>query len=120
MKKNLYLSQRLNTAEDFSRVLRMHSLRGSCFRIRAVPNNEAQSRLGLIVAKRAVSRAVDRHRLKRLMREHFRCHWRQLGKMDIVITALPEAVDHSNQEIRQCLNQLWHKLIKRHGHAAVS
>jgi ribonuclease P protein component len=120
MKYSLSSEHRLNDAQDFTRVLAKRPINGCCFRIRAVQSGAKESRLGLIVAKRAVPKAVDRHRLKRLMREYFRCHRQQLDTMDIVITALPEAAHHSNQEIRQCLHQLWHKLIKRHAPAAVS
>lgn len=43
------------------------------------------SRLGLIVPKRVLVRAVDRNRAKRVLREAFRLGQHELGSLDVVI-----------------------------------
>lgn len=45
---------------------------GDFLQIYAKPNNIDYPRLGLIVAKKVARRAVDRNRIKRLLREYFR------------------------------------------------
>lgn len=46
--------------------------KGYFLQIHAKPNNLGHSRLGLIVAKKIARRAVDRNKVKRLLREVFR------------------------------------------------
>jgi ribonuclease P protein component len=43
------------------------------------------ARLGLVIGKRAVRRAVDRNRAKRVLRETFRIRRRELASVDIVV-----------------------------------
>lgn len=43
------------------------------------------ARLGLIVGKKAVPKAHDRNRLKRIVREHFRGARYGLGSVDVVV-----------------------------------
>ena len=49
------------------------------------PNGLAYSRLGLIVPKRLLRRAVDRNRTKRLFREWFRRNQARLGGQDMLL-----------------------------------
>lgn len=67
-------ARRLRLKREFDQVLRSPALR---LRRRALwaaarPNGAASARLGLIVGKRVLKRAVDRNRAKRLIRESFR------------------------------------------------
>lgn len=64
----------------FKRVLRQHHL-DIFFR----QNGLAFSRLGLIVPKRVLARAVDRNRAKRVIREVFRLGQHELGGLDVVV-----------------------------------
>ena len=61
-------------SDQFDRVLstRTIQLRCGCFRFYATTNEEDGARLGLIVGKRQLKRAVDRNRVKRVLRETFR------------------------------------------------
>lgn len=43
------------------------------------------ARLGLIVGKRVLRRAVDRNRARRVVREVFRCNRLELPEVDIVV-----------------------------------
>jgi ribonuclease P protein component len=46
-----------------------------------------RSRIGIIVSKKVASRAVDRNRIKRLVRETFRQNQWRLGSNDLVVLA---------------------------------
>lgn len=77
---------RLHNAEDFSSVLRFRcSNNGEFFRIFARPNNLTYSRLGFIVAGKVERLAVNRNRVKRLLRELFRVKHQQLSGLDFVV-----------------------------------
>jgi len=49
------------------------------------PNGEPLARIGIITSKRVASRAVDRNRMKRLVREAFRSMRLRLQGFDIVV-----------------------------------
>ena len=49
------------------------------------PNGLSQARIGIIVSKRVAPRAVDRNRVKRLVRETFRKLRYRLGGIDVVV-----------------------------------
>lgn len=51
----------------------------------ATANGMQTARIGLIVGKRALRRAVDRNRVKRVIRETFRLNRQELPKADIVV-----------------------------------
>lgn len=78
---------RLTRKDQFDRVLssRTIHLRCGCFRLYASPNDEKSARLGLIVGKRQLKRAVDRNRVKRVLRETFRINRSVLPGFDIVV-----------------------------------
>src|SRR3990167_289020 len=59
------------------------------------PNALSYPRLGIMLGKRYVKRAVDRNLLKRLIRESFRHHQSRLHPVDIIIlmTAPWETLD---------------------------
>lgn len=69
------------------------------------------ARLGISISKRQVKFAVDRNRIKRLIRESFRLHQSQLNSLDVVAVAYHGAQNMSNEQLITQLNQLWGKLI---------
>lgn len=62
------------------------------------------ARLGLVVGKRALRRAHERNRAKRVLRETFRRHRPTLPAMDMVIQVTGDA---SNQDYREALLALF-------------
>ena len=58
-------------------------------------------RLGLIVPKRVFPRAVDRNRMKRVLRELFRTQQERLGSRDILIRVTASKV--ALADVEQCL-----------------
>ena len=53
--------------------------------LQAASNNKLGARLGISVAKRFVKRAVERNRLKRLVREAFRTNGIKLQALDLFV-----------------------------------
>lgn len=78
---------RLNHSREFDRVFRTASVRArhGALLLRAVPNRMHTARLGLVVGKRALPRAHERNRARRVLRETFRRHRAGLPPMDIVV-----------------------------------
>jgi len=56
-------------------------------------NDLGCSRLGLIIPRRVVRRAVDRNRLRRVLREWFRLNQPQLGSRDILVRVTDKPVE---------------------------
>jgi len=69
-------------------------------------------RLGIVVAKKNVRRAVGRNRVKRLIRESFRLHQHEIMPCDIVVLAMKGVEALSNAEIFDDLEKRWQKLSK--------
>jgi ribonuclease P protein component len=83
-------------AEEFSSVIRFRCSASSEFlQIFAKPNDLSHSRLGLVVAGKVERLAVNRNRVKRVLREAFRARQRDLTGLDIVVR-LRCRVSHGN------------------------
>ena len=65
----------------------------------ARPNGLEHARLGLAVGVRAAGNAVNRNRIKRLVRESFRRHQSELPAVDLVVNARPEAGKSANADL---------------------
>jgi len=100
---------RLNAQAQFTGRFVQH-VRGRWFWVLARPNRLDNARLGLIVGRRAASRAVDRSLAKRLAREEFRRIRSQLCGLDVLVR-LNTAVTRRERaaataELRQLLTRL--------------
>lgn len=73
-------------------------------------SNDDTARLGMVVAKKKARRAVDRHRLKRIIRESFRHGRESLPVADIIVLSQAAATQASTEELFQSLDQLWSKV----------
>jgi len=70
----------------FGTVLRSRrAARSERFLVQAAVNGQGFARLGIVVGTRIARRAVDRSRLKRLVREIFRHQQVELGAFDLVV-----------------------------------
>ncbi len=65
------------------------------------------SRLGLVVSKKNVKRAVDRNRIKRVIRESFRHNRLALDEMDIVVLGRRGVESQSNRILADSLSRHW-------------
>jgi len=70
-------------------------------------NQHNNARLGITVAKRYLARAVDRNKIKRLIRESYRQHAALLPPVDIVIRVSSARVLENLPSFRQHLTTLW-------------
>jgi ribonuclease P protein component len=77
--------QRLRTADIVALLAMGRAIRQPDFTVLSKANALGIPRLGLIVPKRILPRAVDRNRVKRMLREWFRYNQTQLGSRDILI-----------------------------------
>ena len=102
---------RLRRAADFL-ALRQGSdrLSGHCFSVRYRSNGQSSARLGMAISKRVSKRAVDRNRLKRLIRESFRRVRGELPPYDLLIMARDVAVPLPGPELLAELDALWRRL----------
>ena len=71
-------------------------------------NRLGPARLTMAVPRRRVVRAVDRNRIKRVIRESFRQHRAQLSGMDILIVARNNLhQERTNRSLFLSLERLW-------------
>lgn len=103
---------RLRRAADFAALKRARGrLRGRCFMLRYEANATSTARLGLAVSRRVSVRAVERNRIKRLVRESFRHHRQQLPAVDILVIAQPAAAGEDGAALRGELDGLWGRMV---------
>ncbi|WP_441003242.1 ribonuclease P protein component [Pseudocolwellia agarivorans] len=77
-------------------------------------NPDNNNRLGLAIAKKRVKLAVQRNRIKRLIRESFRLNQHDLPHIDIVVMVKSGTDKLDNTQINQQLEKIWRKIIQRH------
>jgi ribonuclease P protein component len=71
------------------------------------------ARLGLAIAKKCARRAVDRNRLKRLVRESFRTERAVLPGVDLVVMCRRDAVAADNPRLAASLARHWARIRKQ-------
>ncbi len=79
----------------------------------ATPNQLDHPRLGFAVSKKAAKLAVQRNRIKRVIRDSFRLKQNHLPKVDIVVIGKGGVGTLDKLELQQMVSQLWHRLKKR-------
>ena len=86
---------------------------GRCFHMRYRDNELDGARLGLAISKRVSKRAVERNRIKRLVRESFRRVRHRLPAVDLMVMAREQAAGVPGPELLGELEALWRKLPPR-------
>jgi len=87
-----------------------------CFKIMARPNDQSCSRLGMAVSRKVDRRAVQRNRLKRLIRESFRQYIDSgptVVNADFMVLPRPLAVSISHEEVFARLARLWEQVSRK-------
>ena len=84
---------------------------GRCFHMRYRDNALGNARLGLAISKRVSKRAVERNRIKRLVRESFRRVRHRLPAVDLMVMAREQAAGVPGPELLRDLDGLWEKLM---------
>lgn len=110
---------RLQNASEFEAVFSRNQFKVSnrYFLILALPSEHC-SRLGIVVAKKNIPLAVQRNRVKRLIRETFRLSTEIPEGLDMVVLVRKGADKLANADIRQNLQRLWLDLAARRDSAA--
>lgn len=108
-------SMRLLSSSDFQNVFDDAPLRTSHqhFLLLARRNQLNVPRLGLVIAKKHIRLAVDRNRMKRLIRETFRVKQQQLIGIDVIVLARKGMNDVANTALIEQLNGQWQRLIRK-------
>ncbi|WP_371187434.1 ribonuclease P protein component [Thalassotalea maritima] len=106
---------RLLTPGHFKQVFDNPSRYGSShFTILITSNTVKKPRLGMAIAKKRVKLAVERNRMKRLVRESFRTNQHKLPAVDLVVMVKSGIDQLDNAQITQQLEKIWRKIKQRH------
>ena len=127
-------NRRLLRPAEFARVFsRNYKVSDRYWTILARQNEEPSARLGMAIAKKRAKRAVDRNRLKRIVRENFRRHRQALdltadsadadkplltspqitGGLDLVVMNRDAAATADNGKLNQSLQALFRQLVRK-------
>ena len=104
----LSASNRLLKPGDFRAVLaKRQRTSDPLFVVYLLENWLDRGRLGLTVSRKVSTRAVQRNRVKRLIRESFRHHSLDVRAFDFVVIAKQATTSASNEAIIASLKTLW-------------
>jgi ribonuclease P protein component len=78
-----------------------------------LPRRDDGARLGMAISRRHARRAVERSRIKRLVRETFRQRRATLPPVDVVVMLRGRAAGVPNAALRDGLQRLWRLLEER-------
>ena len=108
-------SLRLLNSSDFQSVFDDAPFRASHqhFLVLARANQLDRPRLGLVIAKKHVRLAVQRNRIKRLIRESFRQQQQTLAGIDVIVLARKGMDELTNPVITKQLNQQWQRVLRK-------
>lgn len=108
---------RLLTSSDFKAVFENAKYKISCrhFLMLAIDNEVERGRLGMVIAKKNVSKAIHRNRIKRQIRDSFRNTAQNLSGLDIVVLARKNASELDSKVLLSNLNALWTDLKAKVG-----
>ncbi len=108
-------SRRLTRARDYGKVFADNFRIGDKYITMLVSPSKGgdSARLGLAIAKKQLRRAVDRNRIKRVIRESFRNQHSDLPAVDVVVMVRRSILELERKEIFSRLQRLWHKISER-------
>ena len=84
--------------------------RDDVFTVLARSNDQGAARLGLAISKKHCKLAVQRNRIKRVVRESFRAHPAGLPRIDIVVLNQPTTHRAGNRKLYDSLAKHWQTL----------
>lgn len=105
---------RLLTASDYKAVFDAAEFKVSSAQllVLAINTGHTDPRLGLVISKKNIRFAVQRNRVKRLIRESYRKHQLQLYGLDIVVLAKRGLDRLDNSAVTLLTNKLWQDLLQ--------
>ena len=105
-------SHRLASKDGFQRVIRAESVLDQHFKVFFARNSKAHARLGIVASKRVIPGAVQRNRIKRVVRELFRRHVIKASQLDLVVMVRSVHACHGPEQI-QSLDMLLNRIYSR-------
>ena len=104
---------RLLSARDYKSVFdhSRYKVSNKQFLFLATESQARRPRIGLVIAKKNISKAVQRNRLKRALRKAFRLRQANLPLIDIVVLARKDADKLSTPELSSIINKLIDDII---------
>ncbi|MGB6976687.1 MAG: ribonuclease P protein component [Gammaproteobacteria bacterium] len=102
---------RLLTPQDFQTVYR-NARRVTCHKsvILVKINGQNHPRLGISLPKKVVPIAVQRNRIKRVIRESFRLQQNSLKGLDIIVV-VKQKIELADSNFKMSLTEQWKKLV---------
>ncbi len=105
---------RLTSKNDFQSVFdQSHKAVGKGVITLFRPNERDYPRLGITISKHQIKRAVDRNRLRRVIRESFRNALNTVTGFDIVIMPRKEWIKFDQTHCRAELSNLWQQIAQK-------
>lgn len=102
---------RLVSQADFQHVFAgARKIANRSFTVLVRKNSCQQARLGMAISKKIARRAVDRNRIKRQIRESFRCQGQQMDHVDIVVLGRQGITARNRHELASDINELFSRL----------
>ena len=113
-KQGFSKASRLLGPSQYSSVFQRADFKLSSASLLILVKKSAQApRLGIVVAKKNVKSAVQRNRLKRIIRESFRLRQEEFGTIDMVILARQGLDKMDNQNVLVQINLLFDELVNK-------
>jgi ribonuclease P protein component len=76
-------------------------------------NTRSYARLGIIIGKQHLKRAIDRNLLRRIIRESFRYQKEALKGLDIIVVLRSECTPLDKKALRDNIDNLWQALLAK-------
>lgn len=107
--------QRLIKSAEFKAVFSQvkYKVSGRALLVLAIKSELTSARLGLVIAKKHISTAVQRNRIKRILRASFRLNQDLLAGLDIVILARGDLGLLDNKQLHILIQKLWLDMVKK-------
>lgn len=108
-------SQRLLTTKEYQLVFNKFDkkIHQPNFLVFIKKNSVGHARLGMAITKKKIAKAVQRNRIKRLIRENFRKESNQLPFYDMVFIMKRPVNDLSNPQISQQIHTIFSQMINQ-------
>lgn len=107
---------RLTKTDEYSSVFGFRkAIRGQWLMLHYLPAGSSRdsARLGLVIGKKQLKRAVDRNRVKRIIRERFRCQRSLLPACDLILRLMSKPDLQDTNALASDLDQLFQRLKRQ-------